>query len=60
MRTNSQDKFRRRVKVWLIQRDLSVTNLAKQIGRRRDTVSQAINRGKFPRVVRQIEEAIAA
>ena len=60
MSTKSQDKFRRRVTVWLIQRDLTVTNLAQQIGRRRDTVSQAINHGRFPRVVRQIEEAIAA
>ena len=60
MSTKSQDKFRRRVKVWLIERDLSVTTLAHRIGRRRDTVSQAINRGKFPRVCRQIEEVIAA
>ena len=59
MSTHSQDKFRRQVKVWLIQRDLTVTKLAQNIGRRRDTVSQAINRGKFPRVCRQIKEAIA-
>lgn len=60
MAPRTQDKFRRRVKTWLLNRNLTVTYLAKRIGRRRDTVSQAINRGKFPRVCRRIEQEIAA
>jgi hypothetical protein len=35
-----------------------VSELAKQIGRRRDTVSTAIHSGRFPIVKRQIEEAL--
>lgn len=55
-----QDKFRKRVKVWLAgDRARSVTKLAKLIGRRRDTVSRAINQGRFPLVREQIERAIS-
>jgi IS30 family transposase len=60
MRLSAQDKFRRRVKTHLAQRDLSVTSLAKAIGRRRDTVSTEINSGpRFPRVRALIEQHLA-
>jgi len=47
------------VKLWLLKRNLTVTDLAVSIGRRRDTVSRAINQGRFPRVRRAIQEAIS-
>jgi IS30 family transposase len=56
MRLSAQDKFRRRVKTYLASNDLTVTGLAKTIGRRRDTVSTEINSGpRFPRVRALIE-----
>jgi ABC-type taurine transport system substrate-binding protein len=61
MPTAAQDKFRKKVKVWLAQdRSRSVTALARRIGRRRDTVSRAINQDKFPLVREQIAKEIAA
>lgn len=42
----------------MVKRDLSVTDLAKLVGRRRDTVSTAIHSDRFPVVKRQIEEAL--
>jgi len=59
MPSPAQDKFRRRVKVWLLKQNLSVTDLAKAIGRRRDTVSRAIHQGRFPRVRKAIEETMS-
>lgn len=58
MRGSKQANFRKRVKVWLIHRNMTVTQLAQQLGRRRDTVSSAIHSDRFPRVRRAIEEAI--
>lgn len=58
MSTAAQDKFRRRVKLWLVHENLTVTGLAQKIGRRRDTVSRAINQDRFPRVRRAIEEIV--
>jgi len=54
----AQEKFRRRVKTWLISKNRTVTGLADAIGRRRDTVSKAINGGRFPRVRKQIQKEI--
>jgi len=59
MPLSAQAKFKRRVKVWLACNDLNVTELARRIGRRRDSVSVAIHQGRFPRVRQQIEEEIA-
>lgn len=60
MRLSAQDKFRRRVKTYLAQNDLSVTSLARTIGRRRDTVSTEINSGpRFPRVREAIERHLS-
>ena len=56
---NTQTKFRRRVKVWLAHRDLTVTELAQLVGKRRDTVSTAINTGRFPKVRAKIAEALS-
>ena len=60
MTRKPQDKFRRRVKRWLLDNELTVTELAERIGRRRDTVSTAINQKRFPRVTERIEEEIRA
>lgn len=59
MRTSAQAKFKRRVKSWLIEEDKTVSELAKLVGRRRDTVSTAINQPRFPLVKREILRAIA-
>lgn len=53
-----QAKFAERVRLKLVKRQLSVTGLAKIIGRRRDTVSTAIHTARFPLVKQQIEEAL--
>ncbi len=42
----------------MVRRNLTVTELAKRIGRRRDTVSTAIHSERFPRVKALIEEAL--
>jgi IS30 family transposase len=47
------------VKTWLAHRNMSVTHLAQKIGKRRDTVSQAINQHRFPRVRAAIERVIS-
>lgn len=60
MTVRAQEKFRHRVKLWLLTKDLTVTELALKIGRRRDTVSRAINQDRFPRVRSRIEELIAS
>ena len=59
MRNPAQDKFRRRVRLWLINRNKTVTDLALTIQRRRDTVSTAIHHDRFPRVRKLIEEVIS-
>jgi hypothetical protein len=55
-----QEQFRRRVKISLVNRNMSVTALAKAIARRRDTVSTAINSGRFPRVRSKIAAYLEA
>lgn len=42
----------------LVDLELSVTDLAKQIGRPRPTVSTAIRTNKFPHVRQRIKEAL--
>ncbi|HSI10389.1 MAG TPA: hypothetical protein VK961_00030 [Chthoniobacter sp.] len=58
MPRSPQAKFSKRVRIEMVKRDLSVTDLAKLVGRRRDTVSTAIHSDRFPVVKRQIEEAL--
>lgn len=60
MRLSPQAKFRRKVRRYMADTDLTVGDLALKIGRRRDTVSTAINQYRFPRVRKQIEEVIAS
>lgn len=59
MKRKKQAPFSQRVRLHLVKRNLSVTALAKLIGRRRDTVSTAIHSDRFPVVKRQIEEALS-
>lgn len=47
------------MKTELVRRDLGIAALAREINRPRTTVSQAINHGRFPRVVRQVRKALA-
>lgn len=42
----------------LVRRGLSVTKLAKKLKHPRPTVSAALNRGKFPRVLEKIKEEL--
>jgi hypothetical protein len=58
MHPKAQEKFRQRVKIWLVANNRSVTTLAAKIRRRRDTVSKAINGGRFPRVQDEIIQEI--
>lgn len=58
MSPKAQANFKKRIRVALATQDMSVSALAKKIGRRRDTVSVAIHSNRFPIVKRQIEEAL--
>ena len=60
MTFQSKENFRRRAKMWLIRHNKTTSDLAALIGRRRDTVSKAINQGRFPGVKAQIMEVISA
>jgi excisionase family DNA binding protein len=59
MARKNQDLFSFRAKVALLERKLTVGELAKQIGRTRETVSRAIHRGRFPAVQKLIREALS-
>jgi hypothetical protein len=50
----SQEKFRKAVKKALIEKDLTITAFALQIGFARNTVSMAINHPILPTVRRRI------
>lgn len=58
MAITAQAKFRRSVKLWLLNEEKTVTDLAVIVGRRRDTVSTAINNDRFPQVREAIKKAI--
>jgi predicted transcriptional regulator len=51
-------KFRSEVKVALYQRNMTVTALARIIGRPRRTVSRAIHGARFPRVLTLIRREL--
>ncbi len=51
-------RFLRTVKRRLLNDDKSVTALARELGLPRNSVSMAINRGCFPRVVGAIKERL--
>lgn len=53
-RRKRQADFRVEVKTELLKREMSISQLAASLGRPRSTVSQAINRQRFPRVRREI------
>ena len=55
----TQEKFRRRVKTLLVLRRMTVTALARKLGRNRSNVSSAINSGHNPRIRALIEKEIA-
>jgi len=46
-RAKPQDDFRRKVKIALLDKNMSVASLARSIGRPRPTVSIAINHSRF-------------
>lgn len=53
-----QAKFQIKVKTLLLKKRMTITQLSKQIGRNRSNVSEAINHGKYPRVVRSIRKEL--
>lgn len=58
MSHRNQAQIRRRKK--MIEHGLNYTALAKLVGHPRSTVSKAVNHGRFPRVLKKIEEALCA
>lgn len=54
-----QGEFALRVKVALLERGLSISQLADQLGLARNTVSLAINRGLYEPTRRRIAEKLA-
>lgn len=59
MRTLSQDKFRKAAKRALVDRDLSVTALARKLGVSRNAVSIAIHHPTmFPRVRKAVAQEL--
>lgn len=53
-----KDDFATEVKIALLRRGDTLTHLALRLGYARNTLSLAINKGLFPRVQRQIREAL--
>lgn len=56
--TNHARQFRRQVKAELADREITVVSLAETLGKSRNAVSRAINRGEFPSVQRLIAGAL--
>lgn len=56
MRIRNQAQIRRLKK--MIERGYTFTALAKCIGHPRSTVSKAVNHGRYPNVVRKVEELL--
>jgi len=59
MKMRHQEKFAFRVKTRLMQEGRTITDLARQISRPRTSVSQAINRDRFPRIQKAIRKSLA-
>lgn len=59
MFTVAQEQKTRRLKKELIDRGMTVTELARRIERPRSSVSKAINRGLFPTVRSAIEQELS-
>jgi DNA invertase Pin-like site-specific DNA recombinase len=57
MRTRNQAQIRRLKK--MIDQGYTFTALAKRVGHPRSTVSKAVNHGRFPNVLRKVEEALS-
>ncbi len=59
LQTKQAERFRQTAKLALIRRRKSIRALAAELGRPRESVSRAINRGEFPRLRQKIAEALA-
>ena len=57
-KTRQAERFRKAVKKALVDRNRSITSLASKLGYARNTVSMAINRYKFPGVIRDVREEL--
>ena len=55
---SSHKKLRRRLKVRLVERELTVLKLSKVVGHDISTVSKAINHGTYPNVLTKVQEAL--
>ena len=58
-KSEQAERFRVRAKKALVGRDMSVTALAALLGHPRNTVSMAINRSCFPRVVEKVKSELS-
>jgi|GEM_PF-3104962 len=58
-RLQAQKKLRKVIKRKLIDRELTVRQLALNVGHDEATVSKAINHGRYPRVVIKVKEALS-
>lgn len=47
-----------KIRVRMIQQGLTFTALAEIVGHPRPTVSKAVNHGRFPRVLKKVQEAL--
>ena len=59
MPAEKQEQIRLRAKTALLQRGLTITELALKVGFPRSTVSVAINHGKFPNVLRKVSRELS-
>jgi plasmid maintenance system antidote protein VapI len=58
MQHKTKNPFKARARHALVNADLTVTTLAERLGRPRETVSRAIHGAAFPRVRREIAQAL--
>jgi len=57
-RRRKQSRFAIRVRIALVRRGITVSDLARRIGRPRSSVSMAIHTPRFPRIRRAIRQAL--
>lgn len=54
----AQRQARKKFLKRLIDLDLGISELARQVGHPRESVSKAIHHGRFPRILKKVREAI--
>jgi transcriptional regulator with XRE-family HTH domain len=59
MPRENQDSFPTAVKIALVRKGMTVTDLAERLGKSRENVSRAIHNGQFPSINKRIRKALA-